>query len=212
MAALIDIFNDALIMLGTDTITAPADGSNQARALNAVYPLERDNELRAHVWKFAITRATLPALAAVPASGPYNSAFQLPAQCLRCLDAGDAYPGADLSDYRTGPTSGDYSIEGGKILTNLPAPLSIRFIQQVTDPGLFDAAFTKMVACRLAKAVCFRLTNSMDMTKAVMAEYRDAMLAAMKVNAFETPPVFSADDTWVTSRLGDGGTLARVNF
>lgn len=212
MAAQVDIYNDALIMIGTDTITAPNDGSNQARALNAVYNLERDNELRAHVWKFAITRQTLPSLSAVPLSGPYTKQFQLPAQCLRCLDIGDSYPGSDLSDYRSGPTSADYSIEGGLILSNLPAPLSIRFIQQITDPGLFDPAFTKMLACRLAKAVCFRLTNSMDMIKAVMQEYRESMQAAMKANAFETPPTMPADDTWVTARLGDGGTLSRVNF
>lgn len=212
MAAQVDIANDALIMIGVDTITAMSDQFNQARAINAVWNLERDNELRARVWKFSIARAALPALSTSPASGPYTSQYQLPAQCLRTLMVGDSYPAADLSDYRSGPTMEDYAIEGGMILTNLPSPLSIRYVQQITDPGLFDASFAKMLACRIAKAVCFRLTNSMEMVKAVMAEYSSALSDAMRANALETAPSFPADDTWINTRLGDGGTLAIVNF
>jgi hypothetical protein len=212
LASQTEIANDALILLGTDTISAVSDNLNQARAINAVWNLERDNELRAHVWKFSITRAALGAVESAPASGPYTSQFQLPAQCLRVLMVGDSFPGADLSDYRSGPPNQDYAIEGGKVLTNLPAPLSIRYVQQVTDPGLFDAAFAKMLACRIAKAVCFRLTNSTEMIKGVMEEYRAALSDAMRANALETPPAMPADDTWINTRLGDGGTLAIVNF
>ena len=212
MAAQVDIANDALVMLGMDTITALSDTLNQARAINAVWNLERDNELRARVWKFSIARAALPALSSVPASGPYTSQYQLPAQCLRTLSVGDSYPAADLSDYRSGPTTGDYAIEGGMILTNLPAPLSVRYVKQITDPGLFDASFAKMFACRIAKAVCFRLTNSMETVKAIMQEYQTALSEAMRANALETSPTMPADDTWINTRLGDGGTLAIVNF
>ena len=212
MASQIDIVNDALTMLGTDTVTAITDTSNQARTMNAVWNMERDSELRTHVWKFSIIRAALAALSGAPASGPYNSRFELPAQCLRVLEVGDSYPGADLSDYRSGPTTADYSIENGTILTNLPAPLSLRFVQQITDPGLFDAAFAKVFAARLARATCYRLTNSMDMAKVAVQEYRDALSVAMRANAVESPPVFPADDTWINTRLGDGGTLAIVNF
>jgi hypothetical protein len=212
MASQTDICNTALTMLGANTINAISDQSNQARTLNAIWNVERDNELRANRWKFAILRTTLPALATKPVSGPYTQAFQLPQQYLRALEIGDSYAGADMSDYRSGPTTADYSIEGGMILTNLPAPLSFRYIVQITDPGLFDPAFAKMFACRLASVACFRLTNSNDMKKVAMQEYKDALMQAMRANALETPPTFLADDTWVAARLGDGGTLARVNF
>lgn len=206
MASQTDICNDALTILGAGAINAITDTSAQARALNAVWNLERDSELRKHRWKFAITRATLPALASVPASGPYNQQFQKPAGCLRILEIGTSYPGADLSDYRSGPTSDDYSIEGSMILSNLSAPLAIRYIQQITDPTLFDTAFAKLFASKLAEVVCFRITQSHDSEKIAISRYKQDLSDAIRANALETTPTVLADDTWVSTRpIGSGG-------
>lgn len=212
MAAQVDIMNDACLQLGVATITAPSDTSNQARAMNAVWAVERDNELRAHWWKFAIARGSLPALASVPVSGPFKTQFQLPAGWLRAMEIGDAYPSVDLSDYRSGDSDDAYSIEGGMILTNYPAPLTVRYIQQIVNPGLFDADFAKMLACRLAKTCCYRLTNSLELAKVAMQNYKDALGDAIRANALESVPVYPADDTWIATRLGDGGSRAFVNF
>lgn len=212
MASQVDILNAALILIGADTITAISDQSNQARSLNAVYNLERDNELRAHRWNFSIRRSKLPALASVPVTGPYTQQFQLPPQSLRVLDVGDSYSGADLSDYRTGPSNADYLIEGGLILSNLPAPLSLRDIVQVTDPGLFDICFAKVLACRMARTACYRISNSGQLKQDILNEHKSALKDAIRSNALELPPIYPADDSWVTARLGDGGTPAFVNF
>lgn len=212
MASQTDTCNDALIILGASPINAITDPSNQARALNAVWNLERDSELRKHRWKFSIVRAALPALADKPASGPYTQWFNLPAGCLRVLDIGDSYPGADLSDYRSGPTTSDYSQESGKILTNLPAPLSIRFIQQITDPTQWDSAFCSLFAARLAYVCCFRITQSLGQQKEAGGAYKDALKEGIRANALETTPSFPADDTWIAARLGGAGSPTIVNF
>lgn len=212
MASQTDIANDALTILGAATINAITDQSNQARAINAVWNTERDSELRKHRWKFAITRASLPALTDAPASGPYTQWFQLPSGCLRVLDVGDSYPGADLSDYRSGPTTDDYSIEGGKILSNLPAPLSIRYSRVITDTTQWDAAFCAAFAARLAYRTCYRITQSNAQQKTAAGDYKDAIQEAVRANALESPPTFPADDTWISSRLGGGGSPTIVNF
>lgn len=212
MASQTDICNDALTLLGAAAINAITDQLNQARALNAVWNLERDSELRKHRWKFSIARAAMPALASAPASGPYTQWFELPAGCLRVLEVGDSYPGADLSDYRSSPTTDDYMIEGGKVLSNLPAPLSIRFVQQVTDPTQWDSAFCSLFATRLAYVTCFRITQSNGLQKDMMASYKDALKEAIRANALETTPTFPADDTWVAARLGGSGSPTTVSF
>lgn len=215
MASQTEICNSALTLLGADTINAITDQSNSARALNAVWNLERDSELRKHLWKFSITRAQLPALAAAPVNGPYTSQFELPAGCLRVIQVGNSnfdWPGVDLSDFRSGPTNDDYIIEGGMVLTNLVAPISVRYVQQVTDTTLWDACFTSAFAARLARVSCFRITQSTNKEKDTEAAYMQAMQDAVRANALETPPTVQADDTWVATRPVGAGGAAWIRY
>lgn len=193
-------------MLGAQPINAIMDESNQARAMNAVWNMQRDSEIRKHRWKFAIQRTTLPALANAPASGVYNTQFALPAGCLRVLEVGDQYPGCDLTDYRDQPSQLDYSVEGGMILTNLGAPLSLRYMAQIVDPTQWDACFCDAMAARLAGVCCFRITQSVQLVTAANNAYKQSITDAIRANALETTPVVPADDTWVMSRpMGSSG-------
>lgn len=208
----VDVCNSALTLLGAATINAITDTSNQAKALNAIWDSTRDSELRKHLWKFAIARAALPALATVPVSGPYNQQFELPSDNLRVIQIGDSYPGSDLSDYRSGPTTDDYSIEGGMVLSNLSAPLSIRYVRSITDTTQWDASFCNSMAAQLAYMSCFRITQSVSQQKACLDAYKDAIRDAVRANALETTPTVVADDTWVTTRpIGSGGA-ANVRY
>ena len=90
MSSQTEICNSALTLLGADTINAITDQTTNARALNAVWNLERDSELRKNIWKFSITRANLPALADAPVNGPYTAQFELPSGCLRVLQVGNS--------------------------------------------------------------------------------------------------------------------------
>lgn len=202
----VDICNSALILLGAAPINAITDPGNSAQALNSIWDSTRDSELRKHRWKFAIARAALPKLASAPVSGPYNQQFELPSDSLRVLEIGDSYPGSDLSDYRSGPTSDDYSIEGGLVLSNLSAPLSIRYIRSITDSTQWDAAFCNSMAAQLGYMSCFRITQSISQQKACGEAYSQAIKDAVRANALETTPTVQADDTWVTTRpIGSGG-------
>jgi len=210
-----EICNSALTLLGADTINAITDQTTNARALNAVWNLERDSELRKNIWKFSITRANLPALADAPVNGPYTAQFELPSGCLRVLQVGNSnfdWPGVDLSDFRSGPTNDDYVIEGGMVLTNLAPPISIRYIRQVTDTTLWDPCFCTAFASRIARRACFRITQSSAKEKDCIAEYLTAIKDGIRANAFETPPTIQADDTWVATRPVGAGGAAWIRY
>lgn len=168
--------------------------------MNVAYVPVRDAELRRRRWKFSITRANLPALNTVPLNGVYSAQFQLPANCLRVLEVGDYWPGADTSDYRNRSVS-EWTIEGEVILTNIAAPLSLRYIQQITNPGLYDSAFAEALAARLAWETCEQITQSGEKRKLAIQEYKQAIQEATQANALETPPEFKADDSWMMARI-----------
>jgi hypothetical protein len=200
MASDINIANRALQKLGAASITSFNQDSTAGRAMNLAYTIVRDAELRRHRWKFSITRQNLAPLSTAPVNGIYSLQYQLPANCLRVLDIGDYWPGADTSDYRN-RTTADYSIEGNLILTNIASPLSLRFVQQITNSGMFDSAFTECFAARLAWEVCEQVTQSGEKRKLAMTEYKQALLEAVQSNALESPPDFIADSSWMLARI-----------
>lgn len=197
-ASIVSIFNGALIKVGGDTITDPAEDSNRARALNARYESVRDAELRARKWKFSLKRASLAALAAAP-DADFGKQYQLPVDFLRLVDGGDLRTYADMADFR-GVGSPLYSIEGGKILTNLGAPLHIRYIARITDPALFDASFAEMLSSRLAFECCKRITGSDSEKETAWGDYKEARRAGIAANAIESPAESLADDSWILAR------------
>lgn len=215
MASQTDICNIAAILLGQSPIVAISDTGTVAKAFNAVWNTIRDSELRKHLWRFSIQRAQLPALATDPVNGPYNTQFELPADCLRVIQVGDSnfnYPGVDLSDYRSGPTNDDYVIEGNMVLSNLGAPLSLRYVQQVTDTTAWDACFGEAMGARMASVCCFKVTNSLNLVKLATGAYQQAIRDGIRANAFETAPTMPADDTWVATRPAGGGGAANIRF
>jgi hypothetical protein len=199
MASAIEIANRALTKLGETRILAFTDDTKQARDVNSLFAIVRDAELRSSRWRFALARAQLPALATAPAFG-FARQFQLPNDCLKVLEVGTFYPGVDTSDYIQTDNS-EYAVEGNAVLTNLEAPLNLRYVKQVTDPTLFDSLFVEAFACRLAAELAETLTESGSKKEMAWREYDRAKSEAIRANSIERPPHKVADDTWVVSRV-----------
>jgi hypothetical protein len=198
MASAVEIANRALVKLGEERITAFTDPSKAARLVNSMFDIVRDAELRAHPWSFAMTRAQLPALVAAPAWG-YARQYELPADFLRLVYIQDTWV-ADLNDYR-GDDNPMFMVEGRRILTDLSAPLRIRYVSRIEDTALFDALFVEVLACRLASEMAEPLTQSNSKVQIAADKYEEAVARARRANAIEKPPVLPPDDTWVASRL-----------
>lgn len=193
-ASEVTICNLALAALGADRIADLGDDSQPARLCSVFYEPGRDAVLRAYPWNFAIRRAALAALSDAPAWG-FDRQYQLPEgpspeYCLRVLEV-------DQADDRNAP----FLIEGRKILTDIEAPLYIKYIARVTDPAQFDAAFIRALAARLAVDLAYPLTASASMVEQVSKLYQAVMSEARIVDAQEgTPGTVSATD-WIEDRL-----------
>jgi hypothetical protein len=195
MASKVSIANRALSKLGEDRILLLTDDNKRARTLNQMFDDVLDTELRRYRWKFAMTRASLPALADAPAWG-YDYQYPLPDDYLALVQVNDIY-------VRSGSSVALWSVEAGAILTNIEAPLKVRYVKRVTNPGLFDSMFCEALACKLALEACETLTQSETKYNRVAEQYKMAMLDATRQDAIENPPDELPQGSWLDARNGD---------
>lgn len=193
MASKVSIANRALSKLGDARILLLSDESNQARVLNSMFDEVRDAEIRRHRWKFALKRASLPALADAPAWG-FAYQYPLPADFLGLVQVGEYY-------VRTGQKQkASWSVEGGHILTDAEAPLLVRYSARIDNPGLYDPLFVEVLACKLALEACEALTQSSGKKQAAMEEYKFALTEAVRQDAIENPPDELPWGSWLDAR------------
>jgi hypothetical protein len=188
-AGKISICNRALQLLGAKRITDVTDSSVSARAVATCYDVLRRAELRKHWWRFAIKRATLPAISPIPDWGKANG-FTLPTDCLKLFHT---YP-ERLRTYS------DFEVEGGVIYTNESAPLYIRYVADIEDTNLMDDTFREVLSAAMAVGMCEELTQSNTKKQMVLNDYSMALREARKANAFESIAAVSPDDDFVTVR------------
>ncbi len=194
------IANLALQKLGEGPILNLSDDEHKAREMSRAFAFVRDAELNRRLWRFSFARASLPALAQAPIGEDYERKFQLPNDFIRLVPGLDMAQVPDLSDYRGGISSALYSIEGRELLTNLAAPLKIRYVRRVTDTTFYTPAFDAAFASRLAYETCERITGSDSKQDRCERDYRKAIKEAVLAQALELPTESQGDDTWLMAR------------
>ena len=204
MAAQIDVFNMALILMGEEPVSAPSQDTKAARTLLRAWDITRQSLLRSHRWGFAMKRdGGLAALATPPAS-QFAYQFNLPADFLRLDFVGEHFVGASLTDYRTTDES-LYALAAGSarttLETNIPAPLPVRYVADITNSTQWDACFTDAMAALLGLRTAKAVANSQTAAASCADALGKAITAAMAANAIERPPVGLADNEWMLSRL-----------
>ena len=199
MLSAVALCNAALAKIGDAQIIDLNDESKQARACNEAFVRVRDALLGGYRWSFAMTRAQLAASATAPAF-EYSLQYPLPVDLLRLDYVGDMFVGLDLSDYRNASTS-EFKVEGRVLLTDMPAPLNIRYIKRVTDTTIFDPLFDEAFACKLAGEITTTLTQSDSMKEAMGREFAAVLRLAIRTNAVQRAPEALTDETWLLARL-----------
>lgn len=191
MPSLTEIANLALSMVGEERVSRlDTDTSKAARLCNEMLPQVRDLCLASHPWNFAVRRASLPALAVAPAWG-FAYRYQAPGDCLRVL-------GIDSADPHE-----PWQREGREILTDLAAPLPIRYIARITDPAGWAPHFVELVATTLASRLAQPLAASATNRANIMAGLDELRRAARAADAAEgTPlPAYAPADIFINARL-----------
>jgi hypothetical protein len=199
MASKVDIINVGLTLLGEARIVSIDENTKPAREANAVWGSALESLTARYDWSFAMTRANLAALAGTPAF-EFGVEYQLPVGCLRVVQIGETYVGLDMTDYR-GASTQEFAIEGRKILTNMGAPLPVRYIQLVADTTIYPPTFRQALSCKIADMLAEALTQSESKKASAQAALKRAIADAVMTNAIERPPQKLADDEWIMARL-----------
>jgi len=164
MSSDIDIANAALIDLGHEPIQSFLDDSDQAKAVNAIYTMNRDRTLASHPWNFATKRLSLAAAVITLNTEEWSTAYLLPTDALRVL--------------YVEPLGVPFRVENGYILTNESAPLLCSVIYRITDPAIFSMGFTSAFQYRLCASLCNAITarrgNAQDYWRLYQQELQEA--------------------------------------
>lgn len=189
--------NLALTKLGQDRVISINDDVEAARVMRSLWDMTVDTVLAGHPWKFATLRTSLPALAAAP-EYEWSLQYQLPDACLRLIQVSDDWvfytQDAPFFTLEGGANGGQY------ILTDETAPLRVRYVQRVTNVGLWPPLFARAVAMQLAADACEKLTQSNSKFESAMAAYEIAIRQARRASAIEMPPAQLPESAWLASR------------
>lgn len=185
------ICNMALAEIGRGAqITSMDEASQAARACKLRYPYARDACLRAYDWNFAAKRAELAANGTAPAF-EFALAYDLPADCLlvRSVYEGEAEK---------------WVVEGRQILTDMTAPIYIKYTFLATGTATFDPLFVEALAARLASDIAVQLSESVSRAQSLWQVYQGKMAEARRRDAQEGQPESMPQGGWLDARNASG--------
>ena len=186
----IDICNDALNHLGAEYINSLTEESKIARVCRTQYPLTRDFMLRTYVWNFALKREQLTPNGDTPVWGNAFE-FNLPADCVRVNKV-----------MKESFVAARYKTEGRQLLSAQES-LYLSYVSNTVSEGLYDIAFSKAVAARLAADICFNITQSNSLQGALYSLADQIAKDARSTDSMEnTPDDYTFDYFDDSRRLG----------
>ncbi len=195
----INIINRALIKVGQPLISSTNQEPN-GKIMGMVYEDMRDFLIADYPWRFSLKRVVLAPDEEPPVSG-FAYAYTLPSDFLALYRFGDYFK---MPNYSNQIVSSDerYSIEGNKILCNVPSALKIVYSARIEDPALFSVCFKEALIVKIAAEISMRLKQSAQLQNNFNNEFA-ALLERAEFNDeilrdAETVP----DGSWVGIREG----------
>ena len=184
MPSKVDICNEALNLLGANTISSLTEATTTAVLCNRIYDTEVDYLLRQHNWNVAVREANLAAVVGTPVVG-WLYKFLMPTDpyCLRVLNV-----------YDTADDDQDFQCRGRHIYADVSA-IDILYIGRVTDPNEFDSMLMKTLVALLAYRLAFPVTRSTETATTMFTAFRNSLADAMSVDSQEgTPEQIQSED------------------
>lgn len=197
MADQLTIWNMALTLVAEKRLSSLSDDDGNRELLSNFWEMARDARLTSSAWSFAIQRKALAVDTAAPAWG-FDYQYSLAGDVVRVLQVSETYAGVDTAFFRDSDNT-LFRVEGRKILTDLGAPLYVKWIVNSVDVGLWHAAFAMLLACDLAALVNPRATESEQTQQRIEKMQMQAWALAASTNAIEQPSESVADDTWMAA-------------
>lgn len=179
------VINDALILMGEDTVISLDPTSKPVRTLNALWATTRDAELEANPWTFARRRTALTLSALAPVFG-YAAAYPLPDDCVAVLDL----PCLDYRDWAIeshGSVDDDEDVKAILVRCEQTSPVYLLYTRRHTNVAKWPATFCKALSARLAIEACRQLAQSSTVRQEAAEIYDLAISTAKRTNAIEQP-------------------------
>ena len=191
MGSKVDLANEALLLLGANTITSFTDNDSNAVLVNRFYEGERDALLRSHRWNCAVTTVNLASLVETPIID-WKYKFTLPTDpyCLRVLDVRTV----------TGDIKLDFEIQGREILTE-ETTVDITYIKRLEDATQFDALLYQALVFRMAWKLAYPIARSTTVMQQMAQLYDAVVRDARTIDSQEGTPEIIETDTLTDVRL-----------
>lgn len=191
MSSKVDLANEALLVLGADTITSFSDTSNNAVMVNRFWTTERDVVLRSHRWNCAIATANMAALSDTPIiDWEYKFALPTDPYCLRVLDVRTV----------TGDIKLDHEIHGRELLTE-ESSVDITYISRVEDVALYDSLLYEALVFRMAWKLSYPITRDLGVMQSMGQMYEAVVREARSMDSQEGSQDVLETDTLTDLRL-----------
>ena len=190
MPSKVDICNEALNVLGANTIASLTETSTTAVLCNRIYDTEVDYLLRQHPWNSALQEANLAAVTGTPVVG-WLYKFLMPTDpyCLRVINV-----------YDTSDNEVNFECRGRHIYADVSS-IDLIYVGRMADPSAYDSMFMKTLVDLLAYRLAYPVTRSKETTETMFAAFRNSLSDAMSVDSQERTPEQIQSEDLLDSRL-----------
>lgn len=184
MTTKVDICNEALSLIGSDSITSFEERTSTARRMKTLYDTSRKALLRLHPFTFATKRSRLAQLTQKPEFG-YEYQFQLPNDLIRVISV----------------SSEDYLVEMDRLLTN-STDIELVYTFDNINEETFDSLFTECLILYLASKIAKPITGSQGTGDSLFIQCQDLLKQAKATQAQEVLSIqlFKDEDYTLTRR------------
>jgi hypothetical protein len=184
-----ELFNQSLQLIGDDAVIVTVNDNNKAaRLCRTSYDTARRSVLQRHPWKFASDRVIVDVDTSEEPPFEYGSRYVLPGDYIRMITLNDEW-------------FGNWTVEGGYILSNNGGPINLRYVKDITSLELFPPLFVDALVADLAKRIVYPLTQSNERMSMIEDAARLAIRYAKRANAIEQAPQALDATYWDESRL-----------
>jgi len=152
----VSIANQALLLLGADTIASFSNGTAIGNALDIIYPKVKTTTLGMYPWTFTLKKAELSRLSTAP-TAHFLYQYKLPSDMINSVPR-SVYNSSD----RGAATIRDWQIQGETLLTD-NTQIFVDYQQDIVEgklPVYFTQLLVYMLAWNLAETITDQVTKA----------------------------------------------------
>ena len=164
-----DIANQALSLIGADSITSFEEQTSTARRMKTVYDTSRKALLRLHPFQCATKRIKLTPLLVCPEFG-YAYQYQLPDDLIRIINT----------------NTEDYVLETDKLLSNSNT-LNLVYVFDNKNEETYDTLFVECLVLYIASKITKATTGNQGNADSLYMQCQELLKQAKAIQAQEVP-------------------------